>query len=362
MNYAYWFASAVRLSSRKKKILIEKAGSARDIYFLTEQKLRLLAGEAVTERVLAARKTETEEAYEKLGARGISLLTLEDDAYPKRLREIWDPPYALYLRGSLPDASAKCISIVGARMCSEYGRAAARILAERLALHGVCVISGLALGIDAAGHRGALAGGGMTCAVLGCGIDVCYPGQNRELYGQILERGGILSEYPPGTQPLAAYFPQRNRMISGMSDAVVVVEAKERSGSLITADLALEQGRDVYAVPGRLNDPLSAGCNRLIAQGAGIISNIEDFLKELGIFCGEEGENDKILSAEENLSLEKEERLVYSCVDLRPRGPEELLKQTGLSAPALADSLVRLQQKGLITEIFKNAYIRNKMK
>lgn len=362
MNYAYWFASAVRLSCRKKKMLIEKAGSAEDIYFLSEERLRSLVGEAITERVLAARKTETEAAYEKLGAQGITLLTLEDDAYPKRLREIWDPPYALYLRGRLPDASAKCIAVVGARMCSEYGRAVAKILAERLALHGVCVISGLALGTDAAGHRGALAGGGMTCAVLGCGIDVCYPGQNRELYDQILERGGILSEYPPGTQPLAGYFPQRNRIISGMSDAVVVVEAKERSGSLITADLALEQGRDVYAVPGRLNDTLSAGCNRLIAQGAGIVFNIEDFLKDLGIFCGDEGADGKILSAEENLSLEKEERLVYSCVDLRPRGPEELLNQTGLSAPALADCLVRLQQKGLITEIFKNAYIRNKVK
>lgn len=277
MNYAYWFSNIAGICNRTKNKLILAAGSAEELYFLPESQLKKIPDveTEVLDRLIQARKKETQPAYEKLCEAGIAFFSLEDTAYPEKLRGIPDPPYALYVKGRLPDEVQKSVAVVGARMCSEYGRAAALQLARRLAAQGICVVSGMARGIDTAGHMGALEADGITCAVLGCGVDICYPKSNTQLYHDILQKGCILSEYPPGTPPQPGLFPQRNRIISGLSDVVVVVEARERSGSLITADQALEQGRDVYAVPGRMYDSLSVGCNGLIRQGAGIISNIE---------------------------------------------------------------------------------------
>lgn len=356
MNYSYWFANIAGIGNRTKNKLILAAGSAEELYFLPESQLKRISDveEEAVDRLMQARKSETQPVYETLCEEGIAFLTLEDEAYPEKLRQIPDAPYALYVKGRLPDENHKSVAIVGARMCSEYGRAVARQLARRLASHGICVVSGMARGIDAAGHTGALEADGITCAVLGCGVDICYPKSNAQLYQNILQKGCILSEYPPGTPPQPMLFPQRNRIISGLSDVVVVVEARERSGSLITADQALEQGRDVYAVPGRMYDSLSSGCNGLIRQGAGIISNIEDFVKELEV----SGINEYRQENFENLLLEKEESLVYSCVDLRPRNIEELLQKTKLPMPVLAQILAQLQHKGFIAETFKNYYIR----
>lgn len=355
MNYAYWFASVPGITNHARLSLLAQAGSARELYFLPERQLRSLrAQEKVIEAVLAGKKLDTERTYMELCGRGVSFISLEDSAYPERLKAISDAPYGIYTKGPLPGEQKKNVAIVGARMCSEYGRAVATELGKQLAARGVCVVSGMARGIDSAAHEGALLAGGATCAVLGCGVDVCYPRSAERIYGEILDRGCILSEHPPKTPPLAAYFPQRNRIISGISDLVVVVEAKERSGSLITADHALEQGRDIYAVPGRIFDPLSAGCNNLIRQGAGILSNIEEFIRELDL-CGAPGTS---MEHFEKLLLEKQERLVYSCVDLRPKSIEELLAETELTMPELAQLLAALSQKGFITEIFKNCYIR----
>ncbi len=356
MNYAYWLANIPGIGNRTIQRLLAQAGSARELYFLEEKGLRALKGfrEKEIRAIVESRGKETEPAYQTMLAKGISFLSYEDDDYPEKLRNIPDAPYGLYIRGRLPEDGKKTVAIVGARRCSEYGRAVARRLGERLAKCGVCVVSGLAAGIDSAGHRGALRGGGMTCAVLGCGVDLCYPVSNRELYYDVLEEGGLVSEYSPGTQPLPGFFPARNRIIAGLSDAVVVVEAKSRSGSLITADHALEQGREIYAVPGRMDDALSAGCNMLIRQGAGMIVSVEDFLKELssGTFPG------TCPDSFEKLLLEKEEYLVYSCVDLRPKTVEELLLETKLSMPELAAVLFALMRRGFITETFKNCYIR----
>lgn len=356
MNYAYWLANITGISNRVKQQILAQAGSAEELYFLSKRQLKELKGLRAEEIkcISESREKDTEAAYAGMCAQGISFISMEEDSYPDKLREIPDAPFGIYVKGCLPEPEQRTVAIVGARMCSEYGRAVAKELGRQLAIQGVCVVSGMARGIDAGGHLGALEGGGMTCAVLGCGVDVCYPESNRGLYGDILEKGCIVSEYPPGVQPRPFFFPQRNRIISGMSDVVVVVEAKEKSGSLITADLALEQGRDVYVVPGRIFDSLSAGCNNLIRQGAGIISNIEDFLKELGM-CGHTGTVQKTF---EKLLLEKEERLVYSCVDLRPKSMEEILRKTELSMPELAQILAGLTQKGFITETFKNCYIR----
>lgn len=356
MNYAYWLANIEGIGNQTKKRILAQVGTAEELYHLSEQQIRLLVkgDEPIVSALLRGRKKDVQASYEWLGANGISFLSIEDDAYPRRLREIWDAPYGLYVKGRMPSDEMPVVAIVGARMCSEYGRAVAVQLGRKLAARGVCVVSGMARGIDAAGHIGVIEAAGITCAVLGCGVDVCYPKMNQKLYMDILERGCIISEYSPGTQPRANLFPQRNRIISGLSDVVVVVEARERSGSLITADQALEQGKDVYAVPGRIYDPLSRGCNALISQGAGIISSVDDFVKELVI----SGTTDYCQEKFENLLLEKEELLVYSCVDLRPKSMEEILQKTQIAMPELAHALAGLVQKGFITEVFKNCYIR----
>ncbi len=250
--------------------------------------------------------------------------------------------------------SGKSVAIVGARSRSEYGLQVARQLGETLARNGVAVISGLARGIDADAHIGALDGGGRTYAVLGCGVDICYPRSNRYLYDRILEHGGgILSEYPPGQTPLAGLFPQRNRIISGLSDCVVVVEARKKSGSLITADFAMEQGRDVYAVPGRVGETLSEGTNRLIYQGAGIYMGPEEFLSELHL--GGKFTLDLNFSKKK---LEKEESLVYSVLDLNPIGLGTILQKTSIPLEHLLEILASLVEKGYIWESVPNYYVR----
>lgn len=217
--------------------------------------------------------------YDAMTRRGIRCVLFLQDGYPHRLREIIDPPSQLYVKGSLPDSGQPTVGIVGARLCSDYGRYTARRFGAALAQAGIQIISGMALGIDGISHKAALDAGGRTFAVLGCGVDICYPEENREIYERLHGASGILSEYPPGTAPHAGLFPKRNRIISGLSDLLLVVEARKKSGTLITVDQALEQGKEVYAVPGRVTDALSCGCNHLIRQGAGVAMSPEDLIE-----------------------------------------------------------------------------------
>lgn len=212
-------------------------------------------------------------------------IRLGEKEYPERLTQIQRPPELLYGCGRLPTADRKAVAIVGARGCSGYGRRMAEWFGSRLAAEGVTIISGMAEGIDGISQRAALAAGGDSTAVLGCGVDICYPAANRDLYRQLAGSGCLISEYAPGSRPEAWHFPQRNRIISGLADLVLVLEAREKSGSLITAEYALEQGKDVFALPGRVGDPLSAGCNRLIREGAGSALSPEDIL--FALFGGE---------------------------------------------------------------------------
>lgn len=356
MNYAYWFSNIPGIGIRSRNRILAAAESAEEVYHMTERSLQAIPG--MTEKQIHAikesKKRDCEASYGKLSEQGILFISREEGQFPERLRWIPDAPYCLYVKGKLPPAEKKAVAIVGARRCSAYGHAVAEKLGAQLAQNGVAVLSGMAQGIDGAGHRGALKGGGETYAVLGCGVDICYPGFHQKLYSDILEHGGIISEYPPGTPPLAQLFPARNRIISGLSDVVVIVEAKRRSGSLITADYALEQGKDIYAVPGRMYDELSGGCNRLIRQGAGMISDIEEFLEELGL-CRQESGGERNF---EKLLLAKDESMVYSCLSLRPKGMEKLLEETGFGMPQLAGILAELVQKGFIEETVKNYYIR----
>ena len=285
---------------------------------------------------------------------GIRYIREGDKDFPEKLRELSDCPKGIYVQGKLPDPAKKTVAIVGARMCSAYGRATASYFARVLAANGVQVISGLALGIDGAAHEGALLAGGETFGVLACGVDICYPRANIELYEQMKRQGGIISEEPPGYPPLARLFPKRNRIISVLSDLVLVVEAKKKSGSLITADFAGEQGRDLFAVPGRLEDVLSQGCNELISQGAGIALSPESLLEIMGK-TKEKSDNSKTVM--QNV-LAREENMVYSCLSLQPKGLEELCREAGMSMTSVMEAVMLLQLQGLVKEIGRNRYAR----
>ena len=211
----------------------------------------------------------------------ISFITPFDSMYPERLKSIPDAPAGLYVMGTLPAESDITVAVIGARECSDYGRYVAERLGAFLGERGVTVVSGMARGIDGISQWAALEAGGASIGVLGCGVDVCYPAKNRKLYDRLLKQGAVLSEYHPGTPPRPMNFPARNRIVSGLADAVVVIEARNKSGTLITVDMALEQGREVFVVPGRVTDGLSEGCNRLIKQGAGILLSPEELLEEL---------------------------------------------------------------------------------
>ncbi len=286
---------------------------------------------------------------------GIQYIQQNHAAYPQKLLCYKGMPKGLYVLGKLPDKTRKSVAIVGARRSSAYGNQIAKSFAKELAGAGVQIISGMAWGIDGKAHEGALEGGGDTYAVLGCGVDICYPSGHRKIYEAMIQRGGILSEQPPGMPPIAGHFPARNRIISALSDLVLVVEAKERSGSLITADLALEQGKDVFAVPGRIGDEMSKGCLNLIKQGAGLADSPLVLLEALGIKRNVSEKSVKIV-------LEKNEDIVYSWIRLQPVSLEELVKKTGFGSREVLFALVGLELKGCIREMQKNQYVRTDLR
>lgn len=360
--YEFWLASICGISDAKKRKLREYMKSAKEAYYIEETELKqmLFLTEADKHTIIQAKKNEDlKRQWEHMKSQGIHMVLYCDDSYPKRLKEITDTPYAVYYKGELPRENQISVAMVGARNCTKYGETCAIRFAQRLAECGVQIISGLARGIDGSSQRGALMGNGKTFAVLGCGVDICYPREHIGLYMDILEHGGgILSELPPGSRPFPFHFPRRNRIISGLSDRVLVMEAKEKSGSLITADAALEQGKDVWALPGPIDSELSKGCNRLISQGAGILTSPENLLEDLKIpavdFCGNQRENHR----ETKKMLETDENMVYSSVGLYPKSVEELLKETKLPAAELVGLLAALEIKGYIQEISKNYYIK----
>ena len=360
MKYEYWFAGIKGVSDQKKIRLKEAFSSAESIYYIEETALRqrkILTEKEMECVMQAKRQQDLEEQLNAFKEQNIQAVFWGQRGYPSRLQKIYDPPYAVYYQGNLPKETGCCIAIVGARNCTPYGEKYALEYGRKLAEAGVQIISGLERGVDGLRQRGALLGNGHTFAVLGSGADVCYPREHMGLYQDILDQeGGILSELLPGTPPLPQHFPRRNRIISALSDVVLVMEARERSGSLITADLALEQGKDVYALPGPVNSSLSQGCNRLIAQGAGILLSPEELLKELQIeyeAAGEKPDKNKKV-------LESHEYMVYSCVGLYPKSAGQLIEETKLYPEEVLRILVSLELQGYIREISKNYYIKVK--
>lgn len=283
-KYEYWLANVKGVRSRTKRQLREEMKGAKNIYYIEETKLKNYTDseEEAHTIIESIKKWELEEEYLKMEKLGVTFLPYFHKDYPNELKIISQPPYAIYLKGKLIRKDSLKAAIVGARQCSPYGEYMAIDFAETLAEAGIDIISGLARGVDSAAQRGALNAGGISYGVLGSGVDICYPRENIGLYVDLQEQGGVISEQPLGSPPLPQYFPARNRIISALADIVLVMEAKEKSGSLITADQALEQGKEVYALPGPVNSGLSKGCNRLIKQGAGILLSQRTFWTSLG--------------------------------------------------------------------------------
>ena len=277
-----------------------------------------------------------------LAARGLRFVGRGEAAYPALLRELHDPPPGLFLRGSgAADVLAqRAVAIVGARACSSYGSQVARLLGRELAAAGLVVVSGLARGIDGEAHRGALESGGQTVAVLGCGVDRDYPAAHAQLATRISEQGLVVSEYAPGVEPAPWRFPARNRIIAGLAAATVVVEARERSGALITADFALEAGREVFAVPGEITSALSAGTNALLRLGATPLTSSADVLEALGI-------DSEATTAPQ---LDETPARVLEALAREPSGIDGLIRETGLDAAAVASALAELELLGAVAE------------
>jgi len=290
------------------------------------------------------------------------LITLHDPAYPPLLKNIPDPPPLLFVHGSLAALRSHQLAIVGSRNPSTVGKTIAAQFAQTLVHCGLSITSGLALGIDAASHRGALDAGGVTLAVAGTGPDKIYPATNKRLACEIIEHGALVTEFPPGTAAQAHHFPRRNRIISGMSVGTLVVEAASHSGSLITARLALEQGREVFAIPGSIHNPLARGCNALIRQGAKLVETARDILEEIGSLAAAaealDAAADSAAQPEEDLS--EEYRNVLKEIAYAPTTVDTLVETTKQSAENLSSMLLMLELRGLIASSEGGAYYRLK--
>lgn len=283
LKYWLWLTNLRGLSNQTRLALLRHFGTPEDIYYADEGEILLTEGITRQQAALLADHdlTAANRILADCQRLNISLLTLQDAAYPSRLKNIYDPPCLLYYKGRMPAFDEEAaIAVVGTRDCTPYGVACAEKLSFGLASGGALIVTGLAAGVDSAAARGALRAGGTVAGVVGNGLDVPYPYENRYLYEDVAAAGVLISEYPPGTRPAASHFPVRNRILSGLALATLVVEAPERSGALITANTALEQGRDVFAVPGPIDAENSVGCNRLIRDGAGLVSEAWDILRE----------------------------------------------------------------------------------
>jgi len=335
------------------KRLLDKFGDPAAIF---EAKLKdLLEVEGVrrdTARRIVGRDWEGDPEHELMATRecGVRLITAFDSSYPQDLREIHDPPPLLYLRGNDIPSNQTTVGVVGSRNPSHYGLKVTEEICQGLARRRIVVVSGMARGIDTAAHWGCLKGHGFTIAVLGSGIDVIYPESNSRLFGHIVEKGAIITEFPLGTPPEAKNFPIRNRIISGLSKGVAVVEASKRSGSLITASLALEQGREVLAVPGSIESFKSTGTHHLIKQGAKLVENADDILQELGLNYPYSKKLD--MRKETALPpLEEDEKRVYDILGDYPIHIDQIARYSKMDPAMVAGLLTRLEIKGVIKQL-----------
>lgn len=359
--YCLWF-HVLNLPEVFKYTLWKQVLSCQKIYEADDDFYKSIGIDPEKTQKIQASKKDLEDLqnyYESLEHQGITMVTIEDEDYPDRLKVIDDPPIVFFLKGDKTLVNWPSIAIVGARKCTEYGYSVANELGNELGKAGFSVVSGMALGIDEAAHKGALSKGNRTLAVLGCGVDICYPKQNRTLYQALLERGGLLSEFLPGTEPRAYQFPMRNRIISGLSLGTVVVEAAQRSGSLITAHLALAQNREVFAVPGNMNNPLSKGTNKLIQAGAKMVTCVEDIIEELVYQLPVQYDNfENNYTNNPILLLDKVEIMVYDNLSWQPTPLLDVAQKSNMSEHQIEKILLKLEIKGFITRLPGRRYVR----
>jgi len=350
----YWLALSLTpgVGSILFKRLLDRFKTPEAVFSAPMKELSKIEGlgEKVAREILnGPLEKEVEKELSLLGKVGGKIVTLKDEGYPKRLRDIYDPPALLYVRGELRREDTLAIAIVGSRKTSPYGRWITEKIGQDLARHGVTVVSGMARGIDSVAHIGALQGGGRTIAVLGCGVDVIYPLENRNLFHQIIEHGAVLSEFPMGSPPEGGHFPRRNRIISGLSIGVVIVEAGSKSGSLITANYALEQGREVFAIPGNVGAQGSRGTNQLIKEGAKLVESSEDILEE--ILPQWEREEETFPIPESPVpDLTEEEKILYKLLGETPLHIDTIIRESQLDPGKVSSFLLNLELKGLICQ------------
>lgn len=351
---AYWLALNRLLGSATRNFLalVEFFGSAEALWKAKRNDLSRAANSFLLKKIIEGREgIDPAGELERVERENVKVLTIKDEEYPVRLKNIFDPPILLHIRGEFIPQDELSIAVVGARRASAYGRMAAETLAGELSAAGFTVVSGMARGVDSHAHRGALQKNGRTVAVLGSGLDVIYPPENQKLAKEIEEHGAVISEYPLGSQPDPWHFPVRNRIISGMTMGTVVIEAGERSGSLITADLALQEGREVFAVPGNISSNTSKGTNKLIKEGAKLVETVEDILEEFGFKAAPpeqiqmpflDGEEERILKV------------------IKPEGCiiEEIIEEVKLPARIVSSKLLILETKGAVSRMPGNIYIR----
>jgi DNA processing protein len=352
-NKIYWLGLKMVPGLRSRiYMLTERAGGPRQLWEADKSDLVELGIDEGAACDIVARKSSINinEAYSELVKSGIGIMTTEDDEYPQLLREAPNHPKALFLKGDLIEAKA-AVAIVGARRATAQGKAMAGELASELAASGVAIVSGAARGIDTAAHWGAIDASGITHAILGCGLDKVYPPENRRLFQEISAHGALLSEYPPGTPPLSYHFPARNRIVAGMCQAVVVVEAGLKSGALITADFALDYGREVFAAPGFSKSDTSRGANKLIKQGAYLIESAEDVLSILGIEQSLRPNNENLTPVEKDF---------LEGLGWEAKRFDEIIVAVDGSISAVSTLLLSLEIAGFIKKDISGSYIRVK--
>lgn len=358
-KYWLWLSSIDDVGPVRARILLEKFKNPEAIWNAGMRQLSLVEGigEKIAEKIIASKNENIlNKSIEKVKKYNAKIVTLHDNDYPELLKNIHAAPIFLYAKGELVYNEA-AVAIVGSRNATQYGLRTAYDMAFQLARKGITVVSGMARGIDAAAHKGALDAGGRTIAVLGCGLDIVYPYENRDLMDRIIKSGAVVTEYPIGTDPEPKHFPRRNRIISGISLGVLVVEASQKSGSLITADFALEQNREVFAVPGQIGIKASSGTNGLIKQGAKMVTCIEDILEELNVGSVENirYEAEQV----EELNLSDDENIIYSSLSNIPIHLESLLKTSGFSISKMNTIFTLLELKGLVKQLPGKQFVKS---
>ena len=385
LKFWLWLTALPGLTNQTRLALLRRFPTPEDVYYAEPEEVLLTEGITRQQAALLADKdcSAAERILAECQRLHIGIVTISDAAYPNRLRNIYDPPCLLYVQGRLPSFDDEAaVAVVGTRSCTPYGVSCGEKLGYGLASGGAAVVSGMARGIDTAALRGALRGGGTVAAVLGCGVDVAYPRENAYLCEDVAAAGALISEYPPGTPPEGRHFPARNRILSGLALAVLVVEAPERSGALITAHTALEQGRDVFAVPGPIDAPGSAGCNRLIRDGAGLVTDAWDILafyearfpgklrregaKETPAILGYQARQraeaapvpPSVSLSRCGCSLTDDQIRLLRTMTEEPQLVDDLIEETGIPARRVLSALTVLEIERLVTQHAGKRYAR----